>query len=199
MIYKRIHKIVENFNPSLLEQLLRDSEKQTDYTLVPMVITQSASYPLAHMRAGILAILAVNPVAYFWSGEWHFLPISFTLQVMAFTIAYLLAYRPIVKRAFTTNKELQQAVSNLAISNLDELQRKHDRPIAFTLISLLEKKVEILLSPTGKLNLQAREIEQLKKQATNKLKKGLDHTLNFIINDLKERLANDTKKDQIQS
>ncbi len=131
---------------------VQDAERKTSGELVPMLVCDSHSYPLAAVRGGtlvalILSILLTDTVAgMFWlhsSNMWVFLCLFFPLYWLA---NMLISNNPVLKRPFLFNDETEIEVQNAAFAAFFEerLYKTRDDNGILIYISLLEHRAWIL-------------------------------------------------------
>lgn len=131
---------------------VHDAETKTSGELVPMLVSESHSYPLAAVRGGsltalILAILLTAPVAgMFWLGSsnmWLFLGLFFPLYWLA---NLLIHYYPVLKRPFLFADETEAEVQKAAFTAFyeEQLFKTKDANGILIYISLLEHRAWIL-------------------------------------------------------
>ena len=131
---------------------VHDAEIKTSGELVPMLVCESHSYPLAAVRGGslaalIFAILLTAPVAgMFWLGSsnmWVFIGLFFPLYWLA---NLLIHYYPSLKRPFLFADETEAEVQNAAFAAFfeEQLYKTKDANGILIYISLLERRAWIL-------------------------------------------------------
>jgi len=135
-----------------IRKAVQDAEKKTSGELVPMLVCDSHSYPLAAVRGGaitalILSILLTEMVAgMFWlhdSNMWVFLCLFFPLYWL---VNILISKNPVLKRPFLFNDEINTEVQKAAFAAFfkERLYRTRDDNGILIYISLLEHRAWIL-------------------------------------------------------
>lgn len=135
-----------------IRQAVQDAERKTSGELVPMLVSDSHSYPLAAVRGGalaalILSILFTETVAgMFWlhgSNMWIFLCLFFPLYWIS---NMLVTHNPVLKRPFLFNDEIETEVQSAAFASFfrERLYKTRDENGILIYISLLERRVWIL-------------------------------------------------------
>jgi len=133
-------------------QAVHDAETKTSGELVPMLVCESHSYPLAAVRGGsltalILATLLTAPVAgMFWLGSsnmWVFIGLFFPVYWLA---NVLINYYPVLKRPFLFSDETEIEVQKAAFAAFfeEQLFKTKDANGILIYISLLEHRAWIL-------------------------------------------------------
>lgn len=131
---------------------VHDAETKTSGELVPMLVCDSHSYPLAAVRGGsfialILAILLTAPVAgMFWLGSsnmWVFFCLFFPLYWLT---SLLIQHYPVLKRPFLFADETETEVQQAAFTAFfeEQLFKTKDANGILIYISLLERRAWIL-------------------------------------------------------
>jgi len=128
------------------------AELKTSGELVPMIVSESHSYPLAPVRGGALiafitSLLFTAPLGeMFWldsSNLWVFL----SLFTPVFCIAYLLINRSYrLKRWFLFSDEMDEEVQNAALTSFftERLYKTRDENGILIFISLLEHRAWVI-------------------------------------------------------
>lgn len=135
-----------------IREAVQNAERKTSGELVPMLVCESHSYPLAAVRGGSLAalfisILLTETVAgMFWlhaSNMWVFLCLFFPLYWL---LNLLISYNPSLKRFFLFTDEKDAEVQNAAFAAFFEerLYKTKDDNGILVYISLLERRAWIL-------------------------------------------------------
>ena len=143
------------FSPAEQEKIrnaVQNAERKTSGELVPMLVSESHSYPLAAVRGGalvalILSILLTETVAgMFWrhgSDMWIFLGLFFPMYWIA---NIMISNNPVLKRPFLFNDEIETEVQNAAFAAFfrERLYKTRDENGILIYISLLERRAWIL-------------------------------------------------------
>jgi len=131
---------------------VHSAELKTSGELVPMIMSESHSYPMAAVRGGVFialitALLLTSPIAeMFWlepGNLWVFLSLFFPLFCIAhFTINR--SYK--LKRWFLFNDEMDAEVQNAALTSFftERLYKTRDENGILIFISLLEHRAWVL-------------------------------------------------------
>ncbi len=156
MVNMKTKSPAESFFSPEEQQRIRDAvhqvELKTSGELVPMVVSESHSYPLAPIRGAALiafmTALAGTPAVagFFWlqpSNLWVFLGIFFPVFCIVY---YLVATCPSLKRLCLINSEMEAEVENSAITAFftEKLYRTQNANGILIFISLLERRAWIL-------------------------------------------------------
>lgn len=131
---------------------VHNAELKTSGELVPMIVSQSHSYPMAAVRGGALvalitALLLTSSIAdMFWlepGNLWVFLALFFPL----FCVTHFIINRIyVLKRLFLFNDEMDAEVQNTALTSFftERLYKTRDENGILIFISLLERRAWVL-------------------------------------------------------
>ena len=163
-----------------IRQAVQQAETKTSGELVPMLVCESHSYPLAAVRGGsltalIFSILLTEPVAaMFWlqdSNMWVFLCFFFPLYWL---INLLINSNPVLKRPFMFADEIDREVKNAAFAAFFEerLYKTKDANGILIYISLLEHRAWILADSGINDRIDNSKWDEALQVITTGLKKG---------------------------
>lgn len=129
-----------------IEEKIKEIESHTSGEIVPVILRQSDFYPAAHFRAALFAgILSALIFSYYKEGSYDPLWILWA-QFSGMIIGYLSAYNSFFKRVFTKKAEIEEEVHQKALQVFfeNDLHSTKDRTGILIMVSLLERKIEIL-------------------------------------------------------
>lgn len=143
------------FSPEERKQIretVHRAELKTSGELVPMIVSESHTYPLASVRGGALlallvALLLTSPIGgMFWLGPnnlWVFLFLFFPIFC---GISFLIKNSTRMKRWFLFADEMDAEVQNSALTSFftERLYKTRDENGILIFISLLERRAWIL-------------------------------------------------------
>ena len=163
----------KNKNSWVLQPQVKE-ENLCALELVPVVLRQSSSYPVAHFRLSVLLSLSATPLFFFYLRsffpERELLWAMLWSQTGLFFCGYLLSFRANIKRIFCTGSEMQEEVRQKARQLFYRHKKNNDKPLAMLVISLLEKKVELVAEQQVLDSLPANQIQQIIKNTTHTVK-----------------------------
>lgn len=131
---------------------MHQAELRTSGEIVPMIVSQSDSYPLASIRGGILFALPVSllltaPVAgMFWlepTNMWIFLVL---LLLLFWGATLVIHFFPGIKRYLLSREDLEAEVEETALAAFftERLYKTKDANGILIFISLLERKAWVI-------------------------------------------------------
>ena len=129
-----------------IETAVKAAEAKTSGEIVPMVVDSSYEYPRAELiGGGTLALAAAALVSWAIGGEsiWWFIPVFIT---GFFLFQQLIRNLPDLKRKLIRPEELTEEVKEKALVSFlqQELHQTRDRTGILILISLFERRVQVL-------------------------------------------------------
>lgn len=128
-----------------ISEAVKAAELKTAGEIVPVILSKSDFYPAAHFRLAMIMGITFALAGYY---TYDFLDPIFLIwiQIPGLLLGYALAYIPILKRLFTTKREIQEEVYQRAIEIFynHQVSRTKDRTGIMIFISLLERRVEVL-------------------------------------------------------
>ncbi len=176
-------------SPAKIEDAIQNAEALTSAEIIPIVLAQSDFYPAAHFRLAILCALSLNPIIHYIPWEWEEPTWYLWVQVPALIFGYFLGFRPSFKKLFSTSSEIKEEVHQKAL----ELFHRHkvhttkNRNGVLILVSLLERRVEIIPDHGIIQNIESNKIQQIIKRMTRTIKReGVESGLIFGIQALGE-------------
>jgi putative membrane protein len=128
-----------------ITQAVAEAESRTSGQIVPVILRQSDRYPAARWRMGsvlalitALALCVLMPALHSVWVVWA--------EVPAFLIGYGLGSIPSLQRAFLAPLEMEEEVRQRAheVFQLRNLAATRDRTAVLILVSLLERRVQLL-------------------------------------------------------
>lgn len=156
-----------------IENSVTEAEKTTSGEIVPVILKVSDLYPAAHFRAalvmGILFAFASylvgpdeDPLYYLW------------MQVPGMIAGYLVAYLPVIKRLFTTKREMTEETYQKALEIYFEngVSMTRDRTGILIFLSLLERKVLVLADAGINEKVAKNHWDELVGKLLGRIKKG---------------------------
>jgi putative membrane protein len=169
-----------------IRKAVQNAERKTSGELVPMLVCDSHSYPLAAVRGGglvalILSILLTETVAgMFWlhaSNMWIFLCLFFPLYWLA---NMLISKNPVLKRPFLFNDEMNTEVQHAALAAFfkEHLYKTRDDNGILIYISLLEHRAWILADSGINERIESEEWDAAMQVITNGIKE--DHACDSL-------------------
>lgn len=121
------------------------AELNTSGEVVPVIVSRSDFYAVAHFRLAMITAMVFALVSYYF---YDFLDPIFLIyiQVPGLILGYALTYIPFVKRVFITKNEVREEVRQRAIEifHNQQVSATKDRTGIMIYISLLERRVEVL-------------------------------------------------------
>jgi len=128
-----------------ISQAVLDAEKLTTGEIVPMIIAQSDDYPGARWRLAITTALLFGFLTYFFLGDYDPAWILW-VQIPGLYVGYWLGTFSAVLRPFLENAKVDEEVHQRALQAflLRELHATKDRTGILIMVSLFERRVEIL-------------------------------------------------------
>ncbi len=164
---------------------IKKAELKTSGEIVPVLLSKSDFYPAAHFRLAIMVSILTSLVSYYC---YDFLDPIFLIwiQVPGLILGYLLAYIPVLKRLFSTKREMQEEVYQRAVEifHNHHVSMTKDRVGIMIFISVLERRVEVLADYTIDQKLGTAYWEALIKKLTEKIKEG--HTVDGLVGAIEE-------------
>lgn len=129
-----------------IEAAVKTAEATTSGEIVPMVVDASYEYPRAELYGGGFLAMAVAGLVSWLFGEesiWWFLPVFFGSFLV---FQQLIRRTPGLKRLLISPEELSEEVREKALVSFleQELHQTRDRTGILILISLFERRVQVL-------------------------------------------------------
>lgn len=157
---------------------VHEAEGKTSGELVPMLVSESHSYPLAAVRGGslvalIIALSLTAPIAgMFWlsaSNMWVFLGIFFPFYWLT---NWIIERSPSLKRFFLFADEMEKEVQNSAFAAFFEerLYKTRDANGILIYISLLERRAWIIADSGISDRIETRKWDETVQCITNGIK-----------------------------
>jgi putative membrane protein len=136
---------ITNENKESIKKAIKDIELKTSGEIVPVILKQSDFYPAAHFRLALIMGMLFSIICYY-TYDFDDPIMLIWIQIPGILLGYVLAYIPILKRIFTTAKEMQEEVyqRSLEVFYENRISMTRDRTGIMIFISLLERKVEVL-------------------------------------------------------
>jgi len=133
-----------------ISQAVLDAEKSTTGEIVPMVVTQSDDYPGARWRLAVVSALLFGFLGYFilnyifdydYDPQW-----ILWIEVIGLYLGYGLGGFGAILRPFMLNSKIDEEVNQRALRAYfaHNLHATKDRTAILIMVSLLERRVEIL-------------------------------------------------------
>lgn len=157
-----------------IKNAIAEAEKTTSGEIVPMLIQKSDFYPASHFRAALLLGLLIPMIMYYIPYDFDD-PIWYLwAQLPAILIGYLLAYHPRVKKFFSTKAEISEEVRQKAIESFfyNNLHHTKERTGILIMISMLERRVEILADSGINMKVEKNTWNKVVKNLTKSIKSG---------------------------
>ncbi len=128
-----------------ISQAVLEAEKLTTGEIVPMIVAQSDDYPGARWRLAIVTALLFGFLTYLFLGE-HDPAWILWAQIPGLYIGYWLGTFSATLRPFLENAKVDEEVQQRALQAflLRELHATKDRTGILIMVSLFERRVEIL-------------------------------------------------------
>lgn len=145
---------------------------QNELTTSYLYVKQSDLYPASHFRSGLFFCALVLMAVYFLPFNWEDPIWLLYIEVGAFFIGYLLAYTKRFKKLFTFKSEMKEEVHQKALESLREYGLLHRNNHVFLFASLIEKRIECLLSPDLEDKLDQQRVLLILKNYKSMLQSG---------------------------
>lgn len=165
---------VSKTQSQLIKKAIKDSELKAQIEIVPVILSQSDYYPVAHFRLGILmaivfAILLYLSPLHFINPLWYL-----TIQLPGFFTGYMLAYLPQLRRYFITKEEIEEEVYQRSVELFfeEKIHMTKDHNGVLILVSLLERKIEIILDHGLLEKCPPESVAEVTKHFAEKMKAG---------------------------
>jgi len=128
-----------------VSQAVLEAEKHTTGEIVPMIVTQSDDYSGARWRLAVAGALFSGFLAYFFLGDYDPAWILYA-QIPGLYIGYALGNFGAILRPFMLEAKIDEEVNQRALQAFYEhnLHATKDRTAILIMVSLLERRVEIL-------------------------------------------------------
>jgi putative membrane protein len=136
---------ISNKDKELIKEAIQKVELNTSGEIVPVILRQSDFYPAAHFRLALIMGVLFSIICYYTYDFDD--PIALIwVQIPGMILGYISAYIPILKRAFTTKREIEEEVyqRSLEVFYEHKVSMTKDRTGIVIFISLLERKVKVL-------------------------------------------------------
>jgi len=128
-----------------VSQAVLEAEKHTTGEIVPMIVAQSDDYSGARWRLAVAGALLSGFLAYFFLGNHDPVWILYT-QIPGLYIGYALGNVDAILRPFMLDEKIDEEVNQRALQAFYKHRLHHtkDRTAILIMVSLLERRVEIL-------------------------------------------------------
>ncbi len=128
-----------------ISQAVLEAEKRTTGEIVPMIVTQSDDYSGARWRLAVAGALFSGFLAYFFLADYDPVWILYA-QIPGLYIGYALGNFGVLLRPFMLEEKIDEEVKQRALQAFYEhnLHATKDRTAILIMVSLLERRVEIL-------------------------------------------------------
>jgi len=133
-----------------IENAIKDAEKQTDAEIVPVIVEKSSDYAEVTF-SGALLVMFIASFIYFLFSKFPNTYLLLTIQFFALIIGYwFFQSAPEMKIFLTSDRKIEEKVYKKAQQVFMEngLGRTEDSVGVLILISLMEKKIQILADHT---------------------------------------------------
>ncbi|MBU0506375.1 MAG: TPM domain-containing protein [bacterium] len=129
-----------------IEEAVKQAEAKTSGEIMPMCLANSDFYPAAHYRAAFVFSFIIATAFYYKWGTFLDSMWFFSIIIVGMILGYFSAYLPFIKKLFLIKKETAEEVYQRALQAFLEnnLHNTRDRTGILIMISVLEKRVEIL-------------------------------------------------------
>ena len=128
-----------------VSQVVLEAEKHTTGEIVPMIVAQSDDYSGARWRLAVAGALFAGFLAYFFIGDYDAVWILYA-QIPGLYIGYALGNVGVILRPFMLEDKISEEVNQRALQAFYKHRLHHtkDRTAILIMVSLLERRVEIL-------------------------------------------------------
>lgn len=129
-----------------IREAVHQAERKTSGEIVPMVVEASSTYPHLDFVGGLLGLVLGTLLAVWVFPECVHLRLL-GAQALGFAVGFLLCrHFPVVKRSLLSPKIREEEVFERALRAFQELElyRTQDRTGVLILVSLLERRVQVL-------------------------------------------------------
>jgi len=128
-----------------ISQAVLEAEKHTTGEIVPMIVTQSDDYSGARWRLAVAGALFSGFLAYFFLADYDPVWMLYA-QIPGLYIGYALGNFGVLLRPFMLEEKIDEEVKQRALQAFYEhnLHATKDRTAILIMVSLLERRVEIL-------------------------------------------------------
>ena len=135
---------ISDQDKAAIKEFIKQAEANTSGEFVPVILSSSDHYPAAHYRLAII-LGGIVPLTYNYFNDANAI-ITLWATLSGLLLGYLLAYIPLLKRAFTTQAEINEETYQRDLQAYYELgvTNTKDRTGVMIFLTLLERKVFIL-------------------------------------------------------
>lgn len=156
-----------------IKEAVANAEKKTCGEIVPMIIKRSDNYPASHFRMAILLSAFLTCLLY--ALPFEFDPFYYIVaQAIGLVIGYFLGFKSFFKRIFTPSSKMKEEVHQRAIEAFvnNNLMATKERTGVLIMISMLERRVEILADEGINVRVEAKSWSKIAKRLISHIKRN---------------------------
>ena len=171
MVIMKAEKFFSEEEQARIRQAVIDAESKTAGEIVPMLVTSSARYTEVELLGTITGLFVGMLAEWLWSDPWgsHFFNLW---PAIGATVGFLISRIPQMKRLVASKNRIADAVHTLALASFTEhgLHYTRDHTGILILVSLLERRVEVLADRGINAKVEAGTWQEIVKILTDGLK-----------------------------
>jgi putative membrane protein len=171
LVIMRADKFFTEEEKVRIREAVIEAESKTAGEIVPMLVTSSARYTEVELLGTVIGLFVGIIIEWFWSDPWgsHFFNLW---PAIGATAGFIFCRIPQIKRLLASKNRIADAVHTLALASFTEhgLHYTRDHTGILILVSLLERRVEVLADRGINAKVEAGTWQEIVKLLTDGLR-----------------------------